>query len=128
RRGKSSITLLVPSKRQGGSPGPPIQYSRQGAQYSQRKRPQLRGNCAEASASLYRFPRSTERCGSRTVFGVSFTHAIKFAIFDGRLVLTGSYNWSTAAEEDNDENAVFIRNPSVIQAFQTNFNLIWSTR
>jgi phosphatidylserine/phosphatidylglycerophosphate/cardiolipin synthase-like enzyme len=52
----------------------------------------------------------------------------KFAIFDGRLVLTGSYNWSTAAEEDNDENAVFICERSVIQAFQTNFNLMWSTR
>jgi len=29
---------------------------------------------------------------------------------DGRLVFTGSYNWSTNAEENNDENAVFIRN------------------
>jgi len=51
----------------------------------------------------------------------------KFAIFDKRLLLTGSYNWSTNAEE-NDENAVFIRNTSVIEAFQTNFNLMWSTR
>src|SRR5262249_7900570 len=52
----------------------------------------------------------------------------KFAIFDGRLVLTGSYNWSTAAEDDNDENAVFIRNTSVIAAFQTNFNLMLSSQ
>ena len=52
----------------------------------------------------------------------------KFAIFDGRLVLTGSYNWSTNAEENNDENAVFIRNTSVIAAFQTNFNSRWASR
>jgi len=50
-----------------------------------------------------------------------------FAIFDARLVLTSSYNWSTAAEENNDENAEFIRNTSVTRAFQTNFNLMWST-
>ena len=52
----------------------------------------------------------------------------KFAIFDGRLLLTGSYNWSTDAEERNDENAVFIRNTSVIAAFQSTFNSMWSTR
>jgi hypothetical protein len=52
----------------------------------------------------------------------------KFAIFDGRLVLTGSYNWSTDAEEKNDENAVFIRNASVIAAFQSIFNSMWTTR
>ncbi|HYR87951.1 MAG TPA: phospholipase D-like domain-containing protein [Terriglobia bacterium] len=38
----------------------------------------------------------------------------KYAIIDGRILVTGSYNWSTNAEEDNDENAVFIRNASVI--------------
>jgi len=52
----------------------------------------------------------------------------KFAIFDGRLVFTGSYNWSTNAEENNDENAIFIRNTAVIAAFQTTFNSMWSTR
>jgi phosphatidylserine/phosphatidylglycerophosphate/cardiolipin synthase-like enzyme len=52
----------------------------------------------------------------------------KYAIFDGRLLVTGSYNWSTNAEENNDENAVFMRSTSVISAFQTNFNSMWSTR
>ena len=52
----------------------------------------------------------------------------KFAIFDGRVLLTGSYNWSTNAEENNDENAIFIRNSSVLSAFQTNFDAMWSTR
>ncbi len=52
----------------------------------------------------------------------------KYAIFDGRLLLTGSYNWSTSTEDSNDENAVFIRNTSVIAAFQSNFNSMWSSR
>ena len=49
-------------------------------------------------------------------------------IFDGRVLLTGSYNWSTNAEENSDENAVFIRNSPVIAAYQSNFNAMWSTR
>jgi hypothetical protein len=52
----------------------------------------------------------------------------KYAIFDGRLLVTGSYNWSTNAEENNDENALFIRDRSVIEAFKKNFDAMWSTR
>ena len=52
----------------------------------------------------------------------------KFAIFDGRVIVRGSYNWSTNAEENNDENALFLRDRSVISAFQTNFNSMWNTR
>lgn len=52
----------------------------------------------------------------------------KFAIFDGRVLLTGSYNWSANAEQNNDENAVFIRDMRVISAFQANFNSMWSSR
>jgi len=32
----------------------------------------------------------------------------KFAVIDGRLVITGSYNWSASADEQNFENVVFI--------------------
>jgi phosphatidylserine/phosphatidylglycerophosphate/cardiolipin synthase-like enzyme len=52
----------------------------------------------------------------------------KYAIFDGRVLMTGSYNWSANAEQDNDENAVFIRDRSVISSFQQNFNAMWSSR
>lgn len=52
----------------------------------------------------------------------------KVAIFDGRVLFTGSYNWSTAAEENNDENAIFLRNPAVIAAYQSAFNSLWATR
>ena len=49
----------------------------------------------------------------------------KYAIFDECLLFTGSYNWSTAAEQDNDENAVFLRDAAVIAAYQNDFNVIW---
>jgi hypothetical protein len=49
----------------------------------------------------------------------------KVAIFDRLLLLTGSYNWSTAAEEENDENALFIRTPSLVAAYQWTFDKIW---
>lgn len=33
----------------------------------------------------------------------------KFAVIDGKVVITGSYNWTRNAEELNDENIVFIK-------------------
>jgi len=50
----------------------------------------------------------------------------KFMIVDGELVLTGSYNWSTAAEDRNDENIVIIRDRHVAEAFTQEFNRLWS--
>jgi hypothetical protein len=52
----------------------------------------------------------------------------KVAVFDRQVLLTGSYNWSTAAEESNDENAVFIRTPSLVAAYQSAFDNLWLTR
>ncbi len=52
----------------------------------------------------------------------------KYAIFDGQVLLTGSYNWSTSAEENNFENAIFMRDPQTIASYQGNFNSIWNTR
>lgn len=52
----------------------------------------------------------------------------KVAIFDRLLLLTGSYNWSTAAEEENDENALFIRTPSLVAAYQSTFDKLWVMR
>jgi phosphatidylserine/phosphatidylglycerophosphate/cardiolipin synthase-like enzyme len=50
----------------------------------------------------------------------------KFMVVDGGLVLTGSYNWSTAAEDRNDENIVIIRDRHVAEAFTQEFNRLWS--
>lgn len=49
----------------------------------------------------------------------------KFAIFDGRLVLTGSYNWTHSAEVANYENVVLLDDPGVVNRFQEEFRRLW---
>jgi len=49
----------------------------------------------------------------------------KIAIVDGNIVLTGSYNWSSAAEERNNENLLVIRDPTLAQRFEAEFQKIW---
>ncbi len=49
----------------------------------------------------------------------------KFAIFDDKLVETGSFNWTTNAEKYNHENAIFFTDPELIQAFKKEFNVLW---
>lgn len=50
----------------------------------------------------------------------------KFAVFDGRLAVTGSFNWTTSADGYNYENAVFISDPSGVARFEDEFERIWS--
>jgi phosphatidylserine/phosphatidylglycerophosphate/cardiolipin synthase-like enzyme len=50
----------------------------------------------------------------------------KFAVFDGRLAETGSFNWTTSADRYNYENALFIADPAVVSRFENEFDLIWS--
>ena len=45
-----------------------------------------------------------------------------FSIFDSKLVLTGSYNWTDHSENYNYENVVLIDEPYVINKFQNEFN------
>jgi phosphatidylserine/phosphatidylglycerophosphate/cardiolipin synthase-like enzyme len=49
----------------------------------------------------------------------------KYAIFDGRYLLTGSYNWTTSAEDDNNENAIFLSDPVAVAAYQADFDRLW---
>ena len=51
----------------------------------------------------------------------------KFAIFDKRLLFTGSYNWTANAEHNNYENAVFISGPQTISQYQKEFDRIWDS-
>ena len=50
----------------------------------------------------------------------------KFAIFDHQLLLTGSYNWTETAEHANYENALFLRNKSLIKEYEKEFDLLWA--
>jgi phosphatidylserine/phosphatidylglycerophosphate/cardiolipin synthase-like enzyme len=45
----------------------------------------------------------------------------KFSVVDNHLVITGSQNWSAAANHSNDENLLVIDNPTVAAHFQREF-------
>jgi phosphatidylserine/phosphatidylglycerophosphate/cardiolipin synthase-like enzyme len=49
----------------------------------------------------------------------------KFMVIDGYIVVTGSYNWSSAAEDRNDENIVVILDRDVAQRFVQEFERVW---
>lgn len=50
----------------------------------------------------------------------------KFAVFDGRLAETGSFNWTTSADGYNYENAIFFADPKVVARFEEEFQRIWA--
>lgn len=50
----------------------------------------------------------------------------KFAVIDGKTVVTGSQNWSNAANRSNDENLLVIDNPTVAAHFQREFDRLYS--
>jgi phosphatidylserine/phosphatidylglycerophosphate/cardiolipin synthase-like enzyme len=49
----------------------------------------------------------------------------KFMIIDGKVLFTGSYNWSASAENYNFENALFLTGAATIQKYQAEFEKIW---
>lgn len=49
----------------------------------------------------------------------------KFAIFDGGLLLSGSYNWTRGASMFNDENFIVTSDPRLIAAFARTFDRLW---
>ena len=50
----------------------------------------------------------------------------KFAIFDGKLLVTGSYNWTDSAERFNHENAIILDDPVVIGRYQVSFERLYN--
>jgi mitochondrial cardiolipin hydrolase len=50
----------------------------------------------------------------------------KFAVFDNKLVETGSYNWTTSASSYNYENAIFIEDPEVAARYEKEFQHLWA--
>lgn len=49
----------------------------------------------------------------------------KFAIFDRRTLLTGSYNWTVGAAMNNQENMLVIDDRRLLAAFQGEFERLW---
>jgi len=50
----------------------------------------------------------------------------KVMIIDGKVVATGSYNWSAAAEDSNYENLIILRSTDIAGQYIAEFNRIWS--
>ena len=51
----------------------------------------------------------------------------KMAILDGRLVITGSHNWSNAGNYSNDETLIAIDNPTVAAHYEREFSRLYGT-
>ncbi|MDB9484498.1 DUF655 domain-containing protein, partial [Dolichospermum circinale CS-537/05] len=49
-----------------------------------------------------------------------------FAVIDHQTVITGSHNWSEAANHGNDEILIVIENPTIANHFQREFNRLYS--
>jgi mitochondrial cardiolipin hydrolase len=50
----------------------------------------------------------------------------KFAVFDARTLLTGSYNWTRSADEYNKDNFLVTDDPHLVQAFSATFDRLWA--
>ena len=50
----------------------------------------------------------------------------KFALLDEKTVITGSYNWTFASEEENYENLLILRDPEVVRTYRPEFESLWA--
>lgn len=51
----------------------------------------------------------------------------KFAIIDHAVVVTGSFNWTTQAVKNNQENILFFENSVLAKQYLDEYNHLWST-
>ncbi|WP_186541313.1 phosphatidylserine/phosphatidylglycerophosphate/cardiolipin synthase family protein [Synechococcus sp. BIOS-E4-1] len=49
----------------------------------------------------------------------------KFAVFDNKTVITGSFNWSPAAAHTNDETLLVIHSPKIAEHFTREMDRMW---
>ena len=50
----------------------------------------------------------------------------KFALLDGKAVLTGSYNWTAEAEDQNFENLILVHESRLVAQFLVEFEARWA--
>lgn len=51
---------------------------------------------------------------------------MKSAVIDGKTVITGSMNWTTAGDDDNDENVVILHSPELAAQYTEFYEDIWA--
>jgi len=50
----------------------------------------------------------------------------KFAVIDGKVLLTGSFNWTASADRKNAENLLIISSKELAQKYEKQFKLLWA--
>lgn len=50
----------------------------------------------------------------------------KFALFDRRILLNGSFNWTRSASTNNEENLLVIDHPQLVAAYARVFESLWT--
>ncbi|HEY1029592.1 MAG TPA: phospholipase D-like domain-containing protein [Pseudomonas sp.] len=50
----------------------------------------------------------------------------KFALFDGRLLLNGSFNWTRSASTSNEENLLVTDDPYLVAEYRREFDKLWA--
>ena len=50
----------------------------------------------------------------------------KFALFDNKSLLTGSYNWTRSAAESNEENLLATDDRQMVKEFSAQFETLWN--
>ncbi len=68
-----------------------------------------------------------ERAGVPVRLDVTAFHMHhKFAIFDGGLLLNGSYNWTRSASLNNEENFILTNDAKLVPPFRQLFEQLWN--
>jgi phosphatidylserine/phosphatidylglycerophosphate/cardiolipin synthase-like enzyme len=49
----------------------------------------------------------------------------KFMIVDGKMIETGSFNYTHHASRSNNENQIYLANPQIVERFKKHFDEIW---
>ncbi|XP_060754275.1 LOW QUALITY PROTEIN: mitochondrial cardiolipin hydrolase, partial [Neoarius graeffei] len=57
--------------------------------------------------------------------GISMHMHHKFALLDGRKLITGSLNWTMAAVQSNNENVIVTEEPEFVRPYEDEFNKLW---
>jgi phosphatidylserine/phosphatidylglycerophosphate/cardiolipin synthase-like enzyme len=51
----------------------------------------------------------------------------KFTIIDGKILETGSFNYTRHASQANNENQIYLENPTILQKYKTRFDTLWNS-
>ncbi len=84
-----------------------------------------RGKFCEGRSVIENNGRVAWRISSGRSGGKSKMHH-KFAVFDGEIAVTGSYNWTEESESANFENLLVLRTPALVNAYRQEFESLWA--